>query len=156
MPYPFQPNLGSRADEDDVPDWAVGDYPIFERAINSGASAGIQRMAESQSGETVKGRAVGKLLPQFDNWNRWVVEQHLASPDKVNGFNARALKYFGPRPSTWRAIGSIGSNKPGTITRQQDALARKFFDEYKDHPDNAGQFKEYTDAIASGRLRIVP
>lgn len=33
-PYPFQPN----AVWDETPDWAVSDYPTFEKAVNSGAA----------------------------------------------------------------------------------------------------------------------
>lgn len=155
-PYPFQPNARADATWDDTPDWTVSDYPVFEKAIADGALSGVQRVAEKNDGGANKTPRGAKLLPWLNDWNRFVVEQHLAAPDQVNSFNLRAGAYFGPRFRTWGTLQDLKKNKPGTITREQDGLAREFFNAYKDNPDSVGQFKQYNDAIASGRLRVVP
>lgn len=154
MPYPFQPRV--HAAGDDVPDWAVSDYSTFEEAIDRGAPASLQRVAQRDDRGANAGRGGATGLTWLDNWNRFVVENELASPGEVGAFNLRASKYLGLHPWHAPTVMSFGGNKRGTITRKQDDLARKFLNVDKDNPNNARDLENYNEAFASGRLRLVP
>ncbi len=138
--FPYSPDARTKP-WNQTPDWASSDFQDFEKAVDGGAPSGVQRVAQNQNAQVNKDKGATALFPQLGQWNRWLVEQNLAAPDEVDSFNTKALKYFGPRVFDWSTLGSIGGNKPGTITRDQDALARKLFNAYKDDPQMAEQFK---------------
>ena len=150
--FPFRPKAPANAAGDEAPDWAVSDFPTFERAVNTGASA--YRPAAQQGGEIIK-TAGRKVMSPLDHAKQYAIDHLGVPPDKANKVVRYGLGYAFRDGEGAKVLWGMSKNKPGTITRAQEAELQDVLRDPRNR--NADLMREkYNELIASGKLRIVP
>lgn len=150
--YPYYPNARANADGDDLADWTVSDYPVFEKAYNSGASA--YRPAAPWGGEVI--RTAGPKAPSREEVSRFLMEEAGMTRAEAGRLGARMFGYGVTHPKDGLTALGMLDDDPRTITRKEDAANRRFFQSAPNDPDVQKGIKAYNDAIANGKIRIFP
>jgi hypothetical protein len=154
LSFPYPSNARASAASDETPDWATSDFPIFERAVNSGAS-GRNRAAPRGGGGEVIMAADRKSASPLDNLGQYAIDHYGVPPEKVDEAKRFGLGYALLHPKDAWTLSGMDKNKLGTVTREQDRALRKAFED-KGNRNGATMRENYNAAIASGKLRIVP
>jgi hypothetical protein len=145
--FPYSSNARAKAALDDGYDWAISDFPTFERAVNIGAGP--------RDGGSAIVRTAGRKAPSQQDISGFLMDEAGLTPGEASRLGARVAGYG---LAHWDAKTAMGvfDDTPDVITPEQDAVARRFFQTAPNNPDVRKAVKAYDDALARGRLRIRP
>lgn len=150
--YPYYPSARANADRYDLADWVISDFPTFEKAHNSGASA--YRPAAPWGSEIIK--TAGPKAPSPAEINRFLHDDAGLTFLEAARLSARALDCGASHPEDRSIVMGIRDNEPGTITREEDAALRRMGKELQNDRAVPKVTQKYNDAFRNGKLRLIP